>query len=194
MGTTTVRSRKQFEKKIAQVPKGAEFFLGANGAAGTWYHDRVIRGAGEILEAAGMKVVDRPRPAGPVPWRTVGAVHNWNEMTMYPKHVLARFAAFVRTRSFGATRFGVATGSGSRKPWRAATFRILAIISSRFGPDADRLNSVLRGKENSGWGYDRIVVALGNLGHRLSDETVGNILRRHEEVIVSAARWSSRRW
>jgi putative transposase len=33
--------------------------------------------------------------------------------------------------------------------------------------------------ENSGWGYDRIVGALANLGHRLSDQTVKNILRRH---------------
>jgi putative transposase len=28
-------------------------------------------------------------------------------------------------------------------------------------------------------GYDRIVGALANLGHRLSDQTVGNLLRRH---------------
>ena len=34
-------------------------------------------------------------------------------------------------------------------------------------------------RENSGWGYDRIVGALANLGHQVSDETVGNILRRH---------------
>jgi putative transposase len=34
-------------------------------------------------------------------------------------------------------------------------------------------------RENPGWGYDRIVGALTNLGHRLSDQTVGNILRRH---------------
>src|SRR5216684_808297 len=34
-------------------------------------------------------------------------------------------------------------------------------------------------RENSGWGYDRIVGALANLGHRLSDQTVKNILRRH---------------
>jgi len=34
-------------------------------------------------------------------------------------------------------------------------------------------------KENSGWGYDRIVGALANLGHAVSDQTVGNILRRH---------------
>ena len=34
-------------------------------------------------------------------------------------------------------------------------------------------------KENVDWGYDRIVGALANLGHTLSDETVGNILRRN---------------
>ena len=33
-------------------------------------------------------------------------------------------------------------------------------------------------RENSGWGYDRIVGALANLGHQVSDQTVGNILRR----------------
>jgi hypothetical protein len=33
-------------------------------------------------------------------------------------------------------------------------------------------------RENSGWGYDRIAGALANLGHRVSDQTVGNILRR----------------
>ena len=35
-------------------------------------------------------------------------------------------------------------------------------------------------KENPSWGYDRIVGALANLGHKLSDQTVGNILRRHD--------------
>jgi putative transposase len=34
-------------------------------------------------------------------------------------------------------------------------------------------------RENSSWGYDRIVGALANLGHQLSDQTVKNILRRH---------------
>ena len=34
-------------------------------------------------------------------------------------------------------------------------------------------------KENSDWGYDRIVGAMANLGYRLSDQTVGNILQRH---------------
>lgn len=35
------------------------------------------------------------------------------------------------------------------------------------------------GRENSGWGYDRIVGALANLGHRVSGQTVGNVLRRY---------------
>jgi putative transposase len=30
-------------------------------------------------------------------------------------------------------------------------------------------------KENSGWGYDRIVGALTNLGDEVSDEIVGNV-------------------
>ena len=34
-------------------------------------------------------------------------------------------------------------------------------------------------RENSSWGYDRIVGALANLGHEISDQSVGNILRRH---------------
>ena len=33
--------------------------------------------------------------------------------------------------------------------------------------------------ENRDWGYDRIVGALANLGYVISDQTVGNILRRH---------------
>src|SRR5438067_5543176 len=33
-------------------------------------------------------------------------------------------------------------------------------------------------RENSGWGYDRIAGALKNLGHSVSDQTVGNILHR----------------
>ncbi len=40
-------------------------------------------------------------------------------------------------------------------------------------------------KENSSWGYDRIVGAMANLdhnilGHNISDQTVGNILKRHD--------------
>jgi hypothetical protein len=34
-------------------------------------------------------------------------------------------------------------------------------------------------EENLSWGYDRIVGSLANLGYEVSDQTVGNILRRH---------------
>jgi putative transposase len=47
--------------------------------------------------------------------------------------------------------------------------------------DEETENLVVRmAKENPSWGYDRIVGALANLGHQLSDQTVGNILRRHD--------------
>ena len=35
-------------------------------------------------------------------------------------------------------------------------------------------------KENPDWGYDRISGALANLGHKISDQTVGNVLQRHD--------------
>jgi len=35
-------------------------------------------------------------------------------------------------------------------------------------------------RENPRWGYDRIVGAMANLGYKLSDQTVRNILRRHD--------------
>lgn len=34
-------------------------------------------------------------------------------------------------------------------------------------------------RENSMWGYDRIQGALANLGHKISDQTVGNILKEY---------------
>src|SRR5262245_57394307 len=34
-------------------------------------------------------------------------------------------------------------------------------------------------QENKSWGYDRIAGALANLGHQVSDQTIGNILKRH---------------
>ena len=48
----------------------------------------------------------------------------------------------------------------------------------RIEPELEKL-VVRMAKENVGWGYDRIVGALANLGYTLSDETVGNILRRN---------------
>ena len=34
-------------------------------------------------------------------------------------------------------------------------------------------------KENPTWGYDRIVGAIQNLGYKISDQSVGNILKAH---------------
>jgi putative transposase len=47
--------------------------------------------------------------------------------------------------------------------------------------DEEMENLVVRmAKENPSWGYDRIVGAMANLGYKLSDQTVGNILSRHD--------------
>ena len=48
----------------------------------------------------------------------------------------------------------------------------------RVSPEIEAL-IVRMAKENGTWGYDRIVGALANLGHHVSDQTVGNVLRRH---------------
>jgi len=48
----------------------------------------------------------------------------------------------------------------------------------RIEPELEAL-VVRMAKDNAGWGYDRIVGALANLGYTVSDETVGNILRRN---------------
>lgn len=48
----------------------------------------------------------------------------------------------------------------------------------RVGAELEAL--ILRmAQENKGWGYDRIAGALANLGHQVSDQTIGNILKRH---------------
>src|SRR5207245_8717318 len=49
----------------------------------------------------------------------------------------------------------------------------------RVDEETERL-VVRMAKENPSWGYDRIVGAMANLGHKLSDQTVGNILARHD--------------
>jgi putative transposase len=48
-------------------------------------------------------------------------------------------------------------------------------------------------KENPNWGYDRIAGALANLGHQLSDQTVGNILGRHD-IPPAPKRKHTTRW
>jgi putative transposase len=48
-------------------------------------------------------------------------------------------------------------------------------------------------RQNRGRGYDRIVGALANLGHPISDQTVGNILRRHN-IAPAPKRSQSTTW
>jgi hypothetical protein len=48
----------------------------------------------------------------------------------------------------------------------------------RVDPEIESL-VVQMARENRSWGYDRIVGALLNLGYTISDQTVGNILKRH---------------
>src|SRR5215208_4875080 len=48
----------------------------------------------------------------------------------------------------------------------------------RIDPEVESL-IVQMARENSGWGYDRIAGALANVGHYVSDQTVGNVLHRH---------------
>jgi len=56
---------------------------------------------------------------------------------------------------------------------------------SRLYPGRPKVDSAIEqlivrmAKDNAGWGYDRIVGALANLGHEVSDQTVGNVLKRH---------------
>jgi len=56
---------------------------------------------------------------------------------------------------------------------------------ARRGPGRPRVDQDVEGlivrmaRENRSWGYDRIVGALANLGYHVSDQTVGNVLRRH---------------
>src|ERR1700726_774339 len=48
----------------------------------------------------------------------------------------------------------------------------------RVKPEVEQL-IVRMASENRDWGYDWIAGALANLGHKVSDQTIGNILQRH---------------
>jgi putative transposase len=56
--------------------------------------------------------------------------------------------------------------------------------SKHRSPGRPRVDKTIEGlivrmaEENLSWGYDRIVGSLANLGYEVSDQTVGNILRR----------------
>jgi hypothetical protein len=68
---------------------------------------------------------------------------------------------------------------------RAVYTRIQTAIDTRQGPGRPRVKPeveqliVRMASENRDWGYDRIAGALANLGHKVSDQTIGNILQRH---------------
>jgi hypothetical protein len=48
----------------------------------------------------------------------------------------------------------------------------------RIDPEIEAL--IIRfAQENPGWGYDRIMGALSNLGYEISDQSVGNVLKRN---------------
>ena len=57
---------------------------------------------------------------------------------------------------------------------------VSSVLSGRPAISDEVKQLVLRmAKENPDWGYDRIQGALANLGHEISDQTVGNILKAH---------------
>jgi len=62
----------------------------------------------------------------------------------------------------------------------------------RVGPELEAL--ILRmARENKSWGYDRIAGALANLGHQLSHQTIGNILKR-QGIAPAPKRRQSTSW
>ena len=86
--------------------------------------------------------------------------------------VLAEVASIVTPETIVAwhRRLVAMKFDGSKKrsyPGRPAVDREVEDLVIRFA------------NENRDWGYDRIVGALANVGHTLSDQTVGNILKRH---------------
>jgi putative transposase len=68
-------------------------------------------------------------------------------------------------RKLAANRFD--GSNGRRGPgWPRVTRKVEQLI-------------VRLAEENRDWGYDRIAGALANLGYRVRDQTVGNVLQRH---------------
>ena len=88
------------------------------------------------------------------------------------RRVLAEVASIVRPETILAwhRRLVAKKFDDSKKrryPWRPAVDRAVEELVIRIATD------------NRDWGYDRIAGALANLGHAVSDQTVGNILKRH---------------
>ena len=73
-----------------------------------------------------------------------------------PDTILAWYRKLVARKFDGSNAVEAAAGLGSRESL-----------------------SIRMAKENRDWGYDGIVGVLANLGYRVCDQTVGNVLQRH---------------
>ena len=80
-------------------------------------------------------------------------------------------------RDAGDTGYAVGLVSHAHRA-QVRWVEVTSLSHPRINRDIEQL-VVRMAKENTDWGYDRIVGALANLGYTLSDQTVGNILRRH---------------
>jgi Homeodomain-like domain len=88
------------------------------------------------------------------------------------RRALAEVASLVRPETILAwhRRLVAQKFDGSKERSRAGRPRV----------DSELEDLVIRlAKENRSWGYDRIQGALQNLGYRISDQSIGNILQRH---------------
>jgi putative transposase len=69
--------------------------------------------------------------------------------------------------------------------YRKLVVRKFSGSQARQGPGRPRLKRAVEqliirmASENRDWGYDRIAGAMANLGYVISDQTVGNVLRRN---------------
>ena len=63
--------------------------------------------------------------------------------------------------------------------------RLLAVKGKNIGWKAFLQVILQFVRENPTWSYDRLKSALDNLGHQISDRTVGNILKAHWNVLVA---------
>ena len=140
--------------------------------------------------AAGVR--DRPDQSGTPPQERIPGGRE-----SHPAGPLASSSAAIRFRKGHAGRNRQAPGAEGAVPGRlrCQPDTILAwyrkLIARKFDgskhrrypgrpPIEPKLEALIvqMARENSGWGYDRIVGALSNLGYTVSDQTVGNVLKR----------------
>ena len=86
--------------------------------------------------------------------------------------------------------------------YRKLVARKFSGSQARQGPGRPRLKReveqliIRMASENRDWGYDRIAGAMANLGYVISDQTVGNVLRRNGLLARSTGdakkRWATR--